>query len=333
LLIKERTLIVYKYTNKINGKIYIGVTTKTLKERHRQHLTSLSDGTYFHKAIKKYGIKSFKLEVIDKTETKEELAKLEQHYIKFYNSFAHNENSNGYNLTLGGEGLTGQYGNLNSQYGVSPLERMGEEKHKEWLNNVKQARKKYSGENHYCYGKHPSEIFGKEKWLKNCELAKERFSSKEFNPSRFAKKGIENPNYGRKYGEEVKKKIRQSRYENGCLGEEKALEIIRLYCETDLTQQEIAEKFNVIRQSVTDVISGSSYGHLNHGYDIKSIMKKKEEYRLKKVSKPIAMVDKNGNIIKEAKSITDMCNLIGWSSAGIIKHLKNRVKNPVFIYL
>ena len=139
-------MIVYKYTNKINGKVYVGVTTKTLKVRHQQHLRSLEDGTFFHNAIKKYGIDAFDLEIIKRVKTKKELSDAEKHYIKFYKSFAYQKDSKGYNCTTGGDGLTGQFGELNSQYGISPKERMDEETYNQWLENIKKARKEKSGD-------------------------------------------------------------------------------------------------------------------------------------------------------------------------------------------
>lgn len=153
-------MIVYKYTNKINGKIYIGITTKSLRERHREHMKSLRDGTYFHNAIKKHGIDAFNLEIIDKAQTRDELCQLERHYIEQYKSFAYRDDSNGYNCTIGGDGMTGQLGKLNSQYGVSPRERMSEEQYNDWLEKIRnpsdEVRKKISDawkDNKYFLGK------------------------------------------------------------------------------------------------------------------------------------------------------------------------------------
>ena len=52
---------IYKYTNLINNKIYIGQTIQPLEERHKKHISQLNDNTYFHRAIKKYGIENFYL--------------------------------------------------------------------------------------------------------------------------------------------------------------------------------------------------------------------------------------------------------------------------------
>jgi group I intron endonuclease len=94
-------MIIYKATNKINGKIYIGLTKNDLKERIRTHKCAAKfDDTYFHKAILKYGIDGFVWEIIDTAKTLKELSLKEQYYIKQYNTINSNK---GYNLTTGGE--------------------------------------------------------------------------------------------------------------------------------------------------------------------------------------------------------------------------------------
>lgn len=97
--------IIYKVTNVINGKIYIGQTIRDLKIRKTQHInTALAnrDNNYFHNAISKYGKNSFRWKMIEYCDSKEELDEMEFHYIKQFNSFEF-----GYNLTLGGGGMSG----------------------------------------------------------------------------------------------------------------------------------------------------------------------------------------------------------------------------------
>ena len=95
--------IVYKATSS-SGKVYIGITITTLKERIRTHLRAVKKGSKipFHEAIRKYKLKNIKLVIIDRAKTWDELCKLETKYIKLYDSY-----NNGYNLTLGGEGTFG----------------------------------------------------------------------------------------------------------------------------------------------------------------------------------------------------------------------------------
>lgn len=97
-------MIIYRVTNLINNKIYIGQTKYSLKERKHGHYSKMKDNTYFHKALCKYNKNVFIWEIIDKADTIEELNKKEQYWIKYYDSFNKNK---GYNLTMGGEGSIG----------------------------------------------------------------------------------------------------------------------------------------------------------------------------------------------------------------------------------
>jgi group I intron endonuclease len=96
--------IVYKITNVINGKIYIGRTVKPLSYRWVDHLSETRRGSelLFHKAIRKYGEENFKVEELSKHDTDEELNAAEIAAIALYRS---HERECGYNLTYGGEGM------------------------------------------------------------------------------------------------------------------------------------------------------------------------------------------------------------------------------------
>lgn len=93
-------MIIYKIQNKINNKVYIGQTTRTLNERKREHISKGNNGYFFiQKAIKKYGEDNFEWSVICNCNDRKELNKMEKYYIKEYDSYR-----NGYNMTLGGDG-------------------------------------------------------------------------------------------------------------------------------------------------------------------------------------------------------------------------------------
>lgn len=96
-----RTGIIYKFTNKINHKTYIGQTTQTLEQRVNKHLSQLNDETYFHRALKKYGIQNFNIEIIEKNIPLNELDNREIYWIKYFNSYY--TSNQGYNLTKGGQ--------------------------------------------------------------------------------------------------------------------------------------------------------------------------------------------------------------------------------------
>lgn len=97
--------IVYRAVNSVNGKVYIGLTTQSLKRRINSHLvlSKAKKNFYFQKAIQKYGIDSFLFEIIAECLTKEELGLQEAFYISKYCSTSREV---GYNLTYGGEGLS-----------------------------------------------------------------------------------------------------------------------------------------------------------------------------------------------------------------------------------
>ena len=88
---------IYKITNKINGKVYIGQTIRPVQYRFHRHINDAMRNiidTHFARAIRKYGPDQWLLEVIDNAETQEELNQKEQYWIQYYNSI-----ENGYNET------------------------------------------------------------------------------------------------------------------------------------------------------------------------------------------------------------------------------------------
>ena len=77
--------LIYKITNDINDKIYIGQTTESLEHRFARHCGyPLQDDTYFHRAIKKYGKEHFKIHLICECYSQEELDKKEFECISSY---------------------------------------------------------------------------------------------------------------------------------------------------------------------------------------------------------------------------------------------------------
>lgn len=94
--------LIYKATNKIDGKIYIGQTIYTLRTRRREHERVVGIKTdYFHNAINKYGKENFNWIILDYAESQEELDEKEIFYIKKFRSFVDFYDANGYNLMLG----------------------------------------------------------------------------------------------------------------------------------------------------------------------------------------------------------------------------------------
>lgn len=93
-------MIIYRITNIVNDKVYVGQTIRTLKERWKQHRSQAKHGSTYaiHSAIRKYGEDNFEIEIIDTASNREELDAKEIYWIEFYNSMT----PNGYNLCEGG---------------------------------------------------------------------------------------------------------------------------------------------------------------------------------------------------------------------------------------
>ena len=93
---------IYKITNNINNKIYIGKTYKTIEERFQEHIRDSkkenNEKRPLYAAMKKYGLKNFSIEQIEECSNSLLSAK-EIYWIGYFDSY-----KNGYNATLGGDG-------------------------------------------------------------------------------------------------------------------------------------------------------------------------------------------------------------------------------------
>lgn len=102
---------IYKVTNKINNKSYIG-QSKNIEQRWHTHKispynkNSTQYNTLFYKAIRKYGINNFSFEVLEECSI-ENLNEREIYWIAYYDTYNKNK---GYNMTKGGEcGVSKKY--------------------------------------------------------------------------------------------------------------------------------------------------------------------------------------------------------------------------------
>lgn len=105
-------MIIYGIINKLNSKIYVGLSVKddinSPQSRPYQHLqgTGRSSSKLVFQAVQKYGIENFLVIILHRSDcTREELKELEKWYILQFNTIA----PNGYNLTAGGDGFTGKH--------------------------------------------------------------------------------------------------------------------------------------------------------------------------------------------------------------------------------
>ena len=118
-------MIVYKTTNLVNNKIYIG-------KDERNDPKYLGSGLLIKRAIDKYGKENFKKEILEQCNNREELNEKEKYWIETLNS---RDISIGYNITFGGDG--GQ---------TSSLEKMSKITKELWtkpeyIKNQKEGRK------------------------------------------------------------------------------------------------------------------------------------------------------------------------------------------------
>lgn len=141
---------IYKFTNKINNKCYIG-KAKNLQTRVEGHLKSFlneNHSSYFYKSVRKHGIENFQFEILEEFEkdkiTNNELNELEKYWIWIFKS---SNSKFGYNLTKGGawievskEVLTEKYlrekdnnGGYAQLYEVEAVrEKLASYAHKQW---------------------------------------------------------------------------------------------------------------------------------------------------------------------------------------------------------
>jgi group I intron endonuclease len=96
-------MVIYKIENLINGKAYIGQTTRPLNERiaeyKYEHQNNYSFNDYLFRSFKKYGFQNFSFEIVDFAENIDELNAKEIHWIKHFDTV---NRVKGYNIKEGG---------------------------------------------------------------------------------------------------------------------------------------------------------------------------------------------------------------------------------------
>ncbi len=158
---EQNNYCVYMHKNKINGKVYIGLT-HLKPEKRWSNGNGYKISTYFGKAINKYGWDNFEHIVLYSELTKQEAMKLEIELIEKYNS---TNDKFGYNIQAGGN-----LSNLGVKLKESTCNKMSESrigeknpfynKHhdNETRQKISNSKKgKYTGENHPMYGKQHSD--------------------------------------------------------------------------------------------------------------------------------------------------------------------------------
>lgn len=139
---------VYKHKNKLNGKVYIGITGRNVKDRWGYNGNGYCRNPYFNKAIKKYGWDNFDHKILYENLTKEQAEQMEMKLIAYYDS---TNRDKGYNIDKGGSG---------AERLTEETKRKISESHKGIIPNEetrKKLSKAKSGKNNPNYGKKMSD--------------------------------------------------------------------------------------------------------------------------------------------------------------------------------
>jgi len=259
--------VIYKVTNKINGKIYIGLTIRSLDVRMNQHLydsKSLTSDNYFYRAIKKYGSDNFVWETIDKSECIEELSNKEEYWISYYNSFG----DGGYNLTSGG----------NSGYRVSEESKIKQGKAREnWWKENRHTKKQPKGSDIHSATLTEKDVLKIKDLILENELTRIEIAE-FFNVSSTAINGIATgKTWKHLISEEDRKKIKEL---SGRLKESEIVEIKDLLIEGKLTQREIALVTGVGETTISGIKKGRNWASLITDEELK----KMEESGVKRIN-------------------------------------------------
>lgn len=346
---------IYRITNNINGKVYIG-QTYNFKRRFRVHKKKLNNGEHYNEHLQrawdKYGEENFSFDIIEECEI-DKLNEREIYWIAFYDSF-HNKD-NGYNQNEGGCGSRGYKfseesrnkmklshydcrGKLNPMYGKSVKDFMTEEEIGRWKSNISIA---VSGDNNPFYGRNHSE--------------KTKRKIGEHNKNMW--KTMKHPNTGMKYSPERLKQM--SDIMKGKFVGDKNPNSKKVIClntlECFLTIQEASKQYNV-NSSMISMCCSKKCTYAGSQNDVKLSWMYYDEYLSKKdkinIEEIIYKANKKrkGKDIHNARSVVciedgkefetaieagiyyDIDNSsIGKNCKGKIKHCKSR-KNGTILH-
>jgi len=156
---------VYKITNLINGKIYVGVhKTNNLDDNY------MGSGVNIKRSIKKYGLENFKKEYIGIFNNDEEMFKMESKIVT--EEFINDPST--YNIVIGG---SGGFSYINETYWGNNKEKQRE--------NLKKAHERISLEKKQKIGKYLGENFGGSNKLPQNEIDRRLKSISEINLNKF----------------------------------------------------------------------------------------------------------------------------------------------------
>jgi group I intron endonuclease len=233
--------LIYKITNTINNKIYIG-QTKNLKmriARHKSEALKIHNTKPLYRSIRKNGFKTFLFSIIEECSN----ANVDEREIFWINYYKSTNKKYGYNLSTGGKGYVGTI-----KPRISPMK--GKKHSKKTKRKMSEQRK---GSKNPFYGKtHTQEV--KEKLSKNP-------NRKHF--------GEENPFYGKKHSKKTKNAI--SKMASKRVGEKNpfaklnavtVLEIREKFKNNKIYMAQLAIDYNISETTVANIIKRRTWKHI-----------------------------------------------------------------------
>jgi len=291
---------IYCITNQINGKQYIGQTTRTIEKRWREHIKKHGgEFSYIDNSIFKHGYENFSLEEIDycKLESqellKEKLNYLEIMYIENFGSLV----PNGYNLTKGGS-----YGSINNEKAVIKYDLSGNILQK--YNSVKDAADK-NGINiadiSHCCNKKRSVVVGGYMWSFDGDIYRTDTYIKNRNVFIYDLDG----NY-----------------------------IGLINCLKDIDDKKFRHRVQNCCSGYTYNVDGYVYRYTGDAFDKYNIKPKRTGGHTKQKC-PVVQISMKGDFINMFHTLKDASIIIGINVDGITKCCKHRIdsyKGYKFIY-
>jgi len=259
---------IYTIFNSINGKIYVGKTTNPQKRFDKHIKVALYKRTtekfVIHKAIEKYGKDNFIFSILQIFNNEEDCTNAEKYWIKYFNS---NIKEFGYNLTAGGEGVSGRVVSEETKRKIS-LAHIG-------MTHTEATKEKLRVIN---LGKIPTNIeqlktinIGKplsEEHKKKISEARKGIVFTEEHRMNMSKAmiglmvGENHPCYGRKHTEEVKAQQRGENNKQAKLTVDDVRQIRKEYAKGLCSQQELANRFRISREQVGRIVRRIDWKHV-----------------------------------------------------------------------
>lgn len=200
----DQVWYIYKHTNKINNKVYIGQTCTKPEYRWGKNGSRYQNCPKFWNAIQKYGWDNFSHEILESVSSKEEADSKEKYWIQYYDSL---NDERGYNILIGGNSSFLEHHHTEESKKKISLGNKGKIVSEESKEKMRQNHADFSGINNPMFGKHHSEETRKKlSAINKGKVLSEETKCKISESTR----GEKNHNYGKHLSEDTKEKLRQS---------------------------------------------------------------------------------------------------------------------------